>query len=89
MGYSALACSTTKYHGCRRPLNEDRAHKITAVLDPSNNRSPKTACDPMYKGSNIMGSANMPMLGATALRSAGALAVPAVMKDGVFQRGAT
>ena len=27
----------------------------------------------------------MPMLGATALRSAGALAVPAVMRDGVFQ----
>ena len=87
-GYSALACSTTTCDGYKRRLNEDRAHKTTTFFRPNNNRSPKTAFDPEYTGSNIMGSAAVPMLGATALGSAGALAVPAVMKDGVFQRGA-
>ena len=35
------------------------------------------------------GNATVPMLGATAAGTAGLLAVPALMKDGVFQHGAT
>ena len=60
-----------------------------SVLDPTLIRSPNAAYDPQYTGSNIMGNATVPLLGATALGTAGLLTVPALMKDGVFQHGAT
>jgi hypothetical protein len=52
-------------------------------------RSVNAAFDPEYTGSNIMGNATVPLLGGTAAITAGALAAPALMKDGVFQHGAT
>ena len=67
------------------------AGQHTVIFPGSENqiRSVNAAFDPEYTGPNIMGNATVPMLGATALGTAGLLAAPALMKDGVFQHGAT
>ena len=52
-------------------------------------RGADAAFDPQYKGSSMMGEATVPLLGGTAAVTAGALAAPALMKDGVFQHSAT
>lgn len=62
---------------------------VDVVFDPSRIRSPNAAFDPEYTGNNIMGNATVPMLGGTAAITAGALAAPALMKDGVFQHTAS
>ena len=66
-----------------------RPSNNVVVFDENSIRSPNAAYDPQYNGPNIMGNATVPMLGATALGSAGLLAAPALVKGGVFQHGAT
>jgi hypothetical protein len=44
-------------------------------------RSVNAAYDPQYTGSNIMGNATVPLLGATAAGTAGLLAAPILMGD--------
>ena len=46
------------------------------IYDPNDIRSPNAAFDPQYTGSNIMGEATVPLLGATAAGTAGLLAAP-------------
>ena len=48
-------------------------------------RHADAAYDPQYTGSNIMGNATVPMLGATAVGTAGALAAPALKSEGLDQ----
>ena len=48
-------------------------------------RHADAAFDPQYTGSNIMGNATVPMLGATAVGTAGALAAPALKSEGLDQ----
>jgi hypothetical protein len=73
----------------RFPSMESGEHTIMFPGSENQIRSVNAAYDPEYKGSNIMGNATVPMLGGTAAITAGALAAPALMKDGVFQHGAT
>jgi hypothetical protein len=68
---------------------ESGNHTIMFPGSENQIRSVNAAFDPQYTGSNIMGGATVPLLGATALGTAGALAAPALMKVGVFQHSAT
>lgn len=64
-------------------------HNVLGSRPDVNIRHANAAFDPMYKGDNIMGNATVPVLGGTAAITAGALAAPALMKDGVFQHTAS
>jgi hypothetical protein len=62
------------------------------IMFPGNEnqiRSVNAAFDPQYTGSNMMGNATVPLLAGTAAGTAGLLAAPALVKDGVFQHSAT
>lgn len=64
----------------RFPAMEAGEHTVIFPGNESQIRSVNAAYDPMYTGSNIMGNATVPLLGATAAGTAGLLAVPALMK---------
>jgi hypothetical protein len=86
----AIAGETMRRGGARGvvdPTTPDRLRNMEAgehtIMFPGSEnqiRSVNAAYDPMYTGSNIMGNATVPLLGATAAGTAGLLAVPALMK---------